>query len=135
MRKISAAVLMNPNYSRENEAMLDLSSLVKRVFKTAEAKPAIAAVLVHKSVDLTKLQPMFEKHGLVFTQKGAEGDVLTFTQPDVVANGREGVLKFDDHVAFVVTGLQDVRVRQPVRGWVVSACQLARPRLVPRRTS
>ena len=99
----------------ENEAMLDLSSLVKRVFKTAEAKPAIAAVLVHKSVDLAKLQPMFEKHGLVFTQKGAEGDVLTFTQPDVVATGREAVLKFDDHVAFVVTGLQDVRVRQPVK--------------------
>ena len=102
----------------DNEAMLDLGTLAKRVFKSAPAKPvkpAIAAVLVHKSADMAKLQPLFEKHGLVFTQKGEEGDVLTFAQPDVAATGHEGVLKFDDHIAFVVTGLQDIRVRQPVK--------------------
>jgi hypothetical protein len=108
---------------KEDNEMLDLGKIGLQIFRKADIKPAIVAVLVSKSADLSKIQPALEAAGLVMTQKSDTEAAFVFAQPGAVAGDRDGVLRLDADVALIVGGLADLpsRVQKDFCPWEVTS--------------
>ena len=94
--------------TKEDEQMLDLHKIARSLFKTADPKPEIVAVIAQKGADQDKVLEVIKSAGLEpseFTATEKDG-ILTFAKAD--ADKAEGslVVKVSDTVAMVVSGLQ-----------------------------
>jgi hypothetical protein len=88
--------------------MLDLHKIARSLFKTADPKPEIVAVVAQKGADQDKVLEMIKSAGLEPSEYAAteKDGILTFAKAD--ADKAEGslVIKVSDSVAMVVSGLQ-----------------------------
>lgn len=93
--------------TKEDEPMLDLHSIGRRLFKKAEQPAQVVAVITRKGVDLDAMAAAFQKADLdptIFV-KSEDGQVVTLTKADADTEDAV-VLQCANDVALVVTGLK-----------------------------
>jgi hypothetical protein len=94
--------------TKEDELMLDLHKIARSLFKTADPKPEIVAVIAQKGADQDKVLEVIKSAGLEPSDFAAteKDGILTFAKAD--ADMAEGslVIKVSDSVAMVVSRLQ-----------------------------
>lgn len=92
---------------KEDNQMIDLASLGKKLFKSAPIAPAIAAVMVAATADIAIVKSHLVEAGLNVDNEKNEGDFVVFTQ-DLDAKPTEDmtIMKLDNDVALVITGIQ-----------------------------
>lgn len=91
----------------DGEPTMDLYSLGKRIFKTAPAKPMVIAAIVNKTANLDDVKAALTASGLSIEKMSEQDDLIVFQQADAPADDKESsVVKIDENVALVVTGLQ-----------------------------
>jgi hypothetical protein len=84
--------------------MLDLHKIGRRLFKQVDPVPTVVAAVVRKGADLEAVKARLIEAGLSVEHVTEQDGVLVFAQPNVEAFD-EGVVKLDDDVGLVVSGI------------------------------
>jgi hypothetical protein len=84
--------------------MLDLHKIGRKLFKQADPVPTVVAAVVRKGADLEAVKARLIEAGLSVEHVTEKDGVLVFAQPNVEAFD-EGVVKLDDDVGLVVSGI------------------------------
>lgn len=87
----------------DNEMGIDLSK-IHRIFRKTDSAPAVVAAVVRKGADLKAVKTRLIKAGLSVAAMEEKDGVIVFKQPNVEGFD-EGVLKLDDDIGLVVSGI------------------------------
>ncbi len=94
--------------TKEDEPMLDLHSIGRKLFSKADTKPEITAAVVPAGTDMNQVAQVFKDAGLdtkVFLKKEVDG-VVTLAKADADKAEDTVIIKTADKIGLVVSGLK-----------------------------
>jgi len=94
--------------TKGEDDMIDLAQIGRSLFRKADAPVAVASVMLSKTADVASIVEVLKAQGFNMDTQTEVDDAWVYAQPGVVAGSRSGVLKCNDDVAFIVSGLANV---------------------------